>query len=325
MVSKYIKKLKIIKSKVVFFIGTVIVLILVFTNLILAYENDNSKTLLTINNEDIIISEFMINYDNNIESSLEKLIENRALLNILKRYEIIESTDYNDILNGLEQENERRLEAKENNEIIYGPIQYTPKQYYEYILSNGQAELEFIIEDKFKEEINSKIQLIYEENIEDFKIEDAVECEILSISFINEDGSVNDVEKEKAKVLLEEIRMNFDESDFKLYENVYKEKYEFNYENKALDENYKAELKEKALELQVGDVSEVIEFNGSYHILKCLNRYNQGYEKLDVVRDQIIVDEIDSIINELIKEEKESMRIEINEEVLNEIGDRQKN
>lgn len=322
MISKYIKNLKI---KVIFFSGIVILLILVFTNLILAHENDNFKTLLTINNEEITISEFMINYDNHIESSLEKLIENRALLNILKRYEIIESTDYNDILNGLEQENKRRLKAKENNEIIYGPIQYSPKQYYEYILSNGQAELEFIIEDKFRQEINDKIQLIYEENIEDFKIEDAVECEIISINFINEDGSVNDLEKEKAKVLLEEIRMNFEENDFESRENVCKERYEFKYENKSLDENYRTELKEKALELQVGEISEVIEFNGSYHILKCLNRYSQGYEKLDVVKDQIIVDEINSIIDELIKEEKESMRIKLEEEVFDEIEEYTKN
>lgn len=322
MISKYIKNLKI---KVIFFSGIVILLILVFTNLILAHENDNFKTLLTINNEEITISEFMINYDNHIESSLEKLIENRALLNILKRYEIIESTDYNDILNGLEQENKRRLKAKENNEIIYGPIQYSPKQYYEYILSNGQAELEFIIEDKFRQEINDKIQLIYEENIEDFKIEDAVECEIISINFINEDGSVNDLEKEKAKVLLEEIRMNFEENDFESRENVCKERYEFKYENKSLDENYRTELKEKALELQVGEISEVIEFNGSYHILKCLNRYSQGYEKLDVVKDQIIVDEINSIIDELIKEEKESMRIKLKEEVFDEIEEYTKN
>ena len=322
MVGKYIEKLKMIKSKVIFGGGIVLVLILLFTKLILAHEKDNFKTVLTINNNNITISEFMINYDNDIESSLEKLIENRAILNILKRYEIIESTNYNDILSDLKQENKRRLKAKENNEIIYGPIQYSPKQYYEYILSNGQAELESIIEDKFRTEINDKIQLIYEENIDDFKIEDAVECEIISISFINEDGSVNDLEKKKAKKLLEEIRMNFEENTFKSYENIYKEKYEFKYENKSLDENYKAELKEKALELQVGDISEVIEFNGSYHILKCLNRYNQGYEKLDVVRDQIIVDEINSIVNELINEEKESMRIEINEEVLNKIGDR---
>lgn len=322
MISKYIKNLKI---KVIFFSGIVILIILVFTNLILAHENDNFKTLLTINNEEITISEFMINYDNHIESSLEKLIENRALLNILKRYEIIESTDYNDILNGLEQENKRRLKAKENNEIIYGPIQYSPKQYYEYILSNGQAELEFIIEDKFRQEINDKIQLIYEENIEDFKIEDAVECEIISINFINEDGSVNDLEKEKAKVLLEEIRMNFEENDFESCENVCKERYEFKYENKSLDENYRTELKEKALELQVGEISEVIEFNGSYHILKCLNRYSQGYEKLDVVKDQIIVDEINSIIDELIKEEKESMRIKLEEEVFDEIEEYTKN
>lgn len=321
MVGKYIEKLKMIKGKVIFFAGIVIVLILLFTKLILAHEKDNFKTVLTINDNNITVSEFMINYDNDIESSLEKLIENRAILNILKRYEIIESTNYKDILSDLKQENKRRLKAKENNEIIYGPIQYSPKQYYEYILSNGQAELESIIEDEYMTEINDKIQLIYEENIDDFKIEDAVECEIISISFTNEDGSVNDLEKKEAKKILEEIRMNFEENTFKSYENVYYEKYEFKYENKSLDENYKAELKEKALELQVGDVSEVIEFNGSYHILKCLNRYNQGYEKLDVVRDQIIVDEIDSIVSELINEEKESMRIEINEEVLNKIGE----
>ncbi len=321
MVGKYIEKLKMIKGKVIFFAGIVIVLILLFTKLILAHEKDNFKTVLTINDNNITVSEFMINYDNDIESSLEKLIENRAILNILKRYEIIESTNYKDILSDLKQENKRRLKAKENNEIIYGPIQYSPKQYYEYILSNGQAELESIIEDEYMTEINYKIQLIYEENIDDFKIEDAVECEIISISFTNEDGSVNDLEKKEAKKILEEIRMNFEENTFKSYKNVYCEKYEFKYENKSLDENYKAELKEKALELQVGDVSEVIEFNGSYHILKCLNRYNQGYEKLDVVRDQIIVDEIDSIVSKLINEEKESMRIEINEEVLNKIGE----
>ena len=312
------KSISIIKHKILISGLIILIVILFFTTLILAQERDDLETLLTINEEKITVSEFMLNYDNDKEKAIGKLIDNRAKLNILKEYKIIENTEYKHILSELKLENKRRKEAKENNKIIYGPVQYSAKQYYEYILSNGQAELEFIIEDKFKEEINNKIKLIYEENKENFRIEDAVECEIISINFVDEEGSIHEIEKQKAKELAEKIKANIN-NDSETFKKVYKETYEFKYENKALDENYRSEIKEKALELEVGEVSEVIEFNGSYHILKCLNRYNQGYEDLDKVKDQIFVEEINKIIDELMKKEKENMRIEIREEVLDKI------
>lgn len=312
------KSISIIKHKILISGLIILIVILFFTTLILAQERDDLETLLTINEEKITVSEFMLNYDKDKEKAIGKLIDNRAKLNILKEYKIIENTEYKDILSELKLENKRRKEEKENNKIIYGPVQYSAKQYYEYILSNGQAELEFIIEDKFKEEINNKIKLIYEENKENFRIEDAVECEIISINFVDEEGSIHEIEKQKAKELAEKIKANIN-NDSETFKKVYKETYEFKYENKALDENYRSEIKEKALELEVGEVSEVIEFNGSYHILKCLNRYNQGYEDLDKVKDQIFVEEINKIIDELMKKEKENMRIEIREEVLDKI------
>ncbi len=308
-----------VKLRIITFGISVLALISLLASLIYAKENEDLRTVIEINNEEVTVREFMLNYDYDKEKSIDNLIDNKAFLNILKEYGIIESTSYKAFLSSMKNENERRLKAKENNEIIYGPVQYSEKQYYEYILSDGRAELEFIIEEEFREEINGRVQSIYEADIESYRIEDAVEGDIITINFVNEDGSVDESKKEEARKLAEEIRENNNKGISMSFENVYKEKYEFKYENKVSDENYNAELKEKALELQVGQVSEVIEFNGAYHILKCLNRYTQGYEELEVVRDQIFVKEIDLIVDELIKEEKDSMVVKINREVLDKI------
>lgn len=251
-----------VKLRIITFGISVLALISLFTSLIYAKENEDLRTVLEINNEEVTVREFMLNYDYDKEKSIDNLIDNKAFLNILKEYGIIESTSYKAFLSSMKNENKRRLKAKENNEIIYGPVQYSEKQYYEYILSDGRAELEFIIEEKFKEEINSRVQSIYEADIESYRIEDAVEGEIISINFVKEDGSVKESDREEAKKLAGQIRESIISGSYTYSENVYFNKYEFKYGNKASDENYKAELKEEALELKVGEVSEVIEFNG---------------------------------------------------------------
>lgn len=293
------------------------IIILFATTLVSGEEVD--KVLLSINNEEVKKSEFMINYNGKLKESFDILLENKALLKILMDSKLIESDSYEDILKHLNKENKNRKEAKEKGEVIYGPVEYSEKQYYEYLLSEGRAELERLVEGEHKENIEKRSKEFYEENIENFKIEDGLKCEIISISFINEDGSVSNEEKKNAKKLADDIKNNFTSEKHTSLENVCKNEMDFNYENKSIDDNYKAEIKSLAMELDINEVSTVIEFNGAYHIIRCLDRYDQGYEEFNLIKDQIYVMEIDRLISELIDKEIKDMNIEVHEEVLKSI------
>ena len=309
-------------SKWIIIVMISVALIIICTTTIFAVDKEN-RVVLTVNDEPIYLEEFMLLYNGDKEKTLEIAIEAKCIQILAKEHEIIEYVDYKSFLKSLDEENKRRKEAIKNGEVIYGPQQYTEKQYYNYLISNNIAEIEVKIEGEEKEVLYRNIEKIYDENIEKYKLEDAVTVEILAISFVEDDGMVNEEKMNKAKDYSEAIRESLvndndvivvNDKDFK----VEKKEMVFNYESKIIDENYHPELKEKALELEnVADISDVIEYNGAYNILILKERNEQGYEPLENIKDQIVVEQINNIINKKIEEL--SRDIKVNNQVYDEI------
>jgi len=67
-----------------------------------------------------------------------------------KKMGIISDLSYHRFLNTLAQENQRRLIAKSNNRVIFGPVQYSEEVYYDYVFSN------VVIQLKSKLNVNDK-------------------------------------------------------------------------------------------------------------------------------------------------------------------------
>ncbi len=64
---------------------------------------------------------------------------------IMVDYGVTDDISYETYYNSFVTENKRRLKALENNEIIYGPKQYSLKNYFDYVHNNRLIELKALI------------------------------------------------------------------------------------------------------------------------------------------------------------------------------------
>ncbi len=131
--------------------------------------------------------------------------------------------------------------------------------------------------------------VFYEENIESFKTPDSVSASHILLSFTPED---TDEDKAKKKEDLADIREqilaggNFEELAAESSDCPSKEK------GGSLGTFGRGqmvpEFEESAFGMTVGDISEIIETQFGYHIIKLTDRQNEGVQLLADVKDQLI-------------------------------------
>lgn len=98
-----------------------------------------------INNYQIVPEEFSWNYkyDNErtaLEYLMEKAIQNCAYFKLIQQEgkvrSLVEKIDYPSIKSQKEEENRDRTEKKETNQVFYGVLQFTEKEFYDYFNRN---------------------------------------------------------------------------------------------------------------------------------------------------------------------------------------------
>lgn len=77
--------------------------------------------------------------------SLDEAVRIKTEQLIMVDYGVTDDISYETYYNSFIAENKRRLTAIENNEIIYGPKQYTLKTYFDYVHNNRLIELKAFI------------------------------------------------------------------------------------------------------------------------------------------------------------------------------------
>lgn len=159
----------------------------------------------------------------------------------------------------------------------------------------------------------------YDKNKENFKIENGVKVDIISMTFVGEDGVVNSNEKKLTLQNINKLRNDLLIGDDVDNSKIRSWEYDFKYENRSLDANSIDELKVEAINLENGEISEVIEFNGEYHILVCKEVYEQGYEDIGIVKDQIKVKLVKEELDKLIVEKINTVEVKINNKVYDSI------
>lgn len=344
------------KKKIPKIIIGCLVLILILSTMV--FGEDNEKVIAYINEEPICLDEFMFYFDNNKvkiyneinsngeyddvedfwsekidgQTALEKAkqltldeVSKIKLIQILaKENNLIDEIDYKSFEKALKDENKRRKKAKENNEVIYGPIEYTEKQYYQYLIENLIIGLKRKIELKEVDLSDGNVNNYYNENLDDYKLDDKVLVDVISINFLNDDEKVLDENKEQAYNNLEKIRErlllneDIDKLEFEANKiNIYE--LSFDYENKRLNDKYNAEFIEEIKEMKVGDISKIIEQNGSYNLLICKERAKEENINMEEVKEEIRAKLVDDYYNLMIDEAMKSSDIRVNEESLRKI------
>lgn len=204
------------------------------------------------------------------EEILSKRAKEKAIEYTVKLQLCMGNVNYQTILEDFENENLRLKKAMEKGEVIYGNTQHTLMSYLNYILSENERS--YKSQYSFTEE---QLSDIYNQNKEYYKKDDTVTVKRMSFPFyVNGqfDESLYYSQKEKAEAFIREGNLSL------MYEHT------FIYEDsKAFPNTYQI-----AMEMDEGEMSELICDEASFEVIYCVDRQSTGYMEFDTVKQDII-------------------------------------
>ncbi|MDQ0877376.1 hypothetical protein QFZ77_006035 [Paenibacillus sp. V4I3] len=253
------------------------------------------------------------------QKTLDKLKRIKTEQIVMKSNGIASDISYSGFLDNLKAENERRKKAVEKKQVIYGPQQFDATGYYDILHGNRMEELKNKLADKELSSNEEEIKNAYDENKETmYKKIDSIKYEKIVIPFLDEKGNPSPDKKKIAASMAAKIKEDTNKGlKFEDIVSAYKKQDKSDIEYKELEFNestYKSDsriykqLTIKLDELKNGQISDVIEENASFNIVKVLEKSIPSYKTLDEVREQVkkkLADnKYDEFINKLVHESK---------------------
>lgn len=238
---------------------------------------------------------------------------------LMKENGIVSDISYEGFLKSLEEENLKRQEAVKKNQVIYGPEQYGPNEYFDYQLSNNVYKLKeklfsgSVTEEELRKQYDA-------DKDKQYSMPDFIKFEKITIPF----GS-GAVEKEKAEQLIIKAKEMLDSGT--AFENVAAL---FNQDGKVeehiLDETtarndkyLHPELKAVAGSMEAGQISGPIETKDEFIIVKCTDKVSNRYQSYVDVKDKVRISYMDEKYEEIINKLVGEAHVQINQEVYNSI------
>lgn len=225
---------------------------------------------------------FVNNRENAVEEALKELVPYKVIQKELADRGLAEEFSYERLMEEMEKENESRRQKKENGEVIYGPVEYTLKTYYE----QRQEEYRKMWEKERKKAASEKeLRALYDSHEEWFTRFGTAVFSCVAIP-------AGEMEKEKASGALEQIRAQMAEGK-SIKEAVreaslgeYLEQRTFTGEDLSSETvTMYPEIEEQIYDLPVGQWSEMIDNAGlEWIFLYCESREGQGRQTFEESR-----------------------------------------
>ncbi len=245
--------------------------------------------------------------------ALEQCVRVKVQQVIAMQKGTVSDISYSSFLVKLKKDNIARKKAVENNEIIYGPVQYGEDQYFNHLLrlmviklKEKLAEDELAVtEDEIKRYYEDKKEILY-------KNDDLIEIQVYSIDHKGEKKMPGN----KSLSILEDVKariMKGGGSDE--FKNVCRDELTFSEETARADEIANYELKEKALELEQGGISKIFDSGQGYYFIKCVKRIKNRYKPYSLVRDVVRQNLVDEKYKKFLEELIKKATVNINSEV----------
>lgn len=245
------------------------------------------------------------------EKVLQELIRVKVIQIEGKKRGMLSSTAYADFLVDLDKENKRRIDAVANNQVIYGPQQYTEQTYYsdQFIklvqgLKDDLAKHDFDISE-------GKLRELYEANKETY----ALKQDTIKLKEIVETTNSSEA-LERMQLVRNRIKNgeSFDQIyEARMKDNDSAKEESINEANLRDIAKYRDTLYQAAMNLKVGEVSEIIADSGGYMLIQCVERQAEGYKALKDVSSEIKSTYINSQYDLLISQLEKQAEVKLNE------------
>lgn len=223
--------------------------------------------------------------------ALEDIVHVKVQQILAKEKGLVQDISYESFLKELTAENARRHDALKKNQVIYGPKQYDETGYFNIVLDNMTAELKKQLQDEmvFTE---TAFEGFYRENINQFKQDDSVKIQKISVKYPDQAEA-----KEKAEQVIKAIQTRINKGEaFENLANAYGqnllpeiklEEQSFEPQTAKADAMMWRDLLDAAQRLEVGQISEIMDYNGAFYLIKCIERTKGVTIPLDEAKDFI--------------------------------------
>ena len=256
------------------------------------------------------------------KKALEAIARIKIEQSLAKEKGIVKDIAYSSLLKKLEEENKSRREAISKGQVIYGPMKYSEREYFNYVHSNRLIQLKKNLGDnefKLSEEDRKKF---YEANKEkNYKIVDAMTVLYIKTSGVDEKGNPKEDKRNEAKAKMEQLKSRLDKGES--FESVSKAygvegnvkivsgERKFDSTTSRSDPEDAAKILEAANRLNKGQISGVVEERDGFYILNCIEKKEGGYRAFEEVKGSIGLEYVDKKFEEMIQLLIKDAKIEV--------------
>ncbi|MDA3731818.1 hypothetical protein PBV87_10045 [Niameybacter massiliensis] len=217
------------------------------------------------------------------EKVIETLVRNTVIEELLSAEDLLQYDSFEAFNELLVNVNEMRKKAVANKEVIYGPVEYSQFDYYNYLMANNLIALRERYRMSKKVDITDEILKAYEQSHPELIHTEAntLETDLIYMKFVEADGTLNAHKEQLYFSSMNEVYKLLEEGKgieelLKLYPDVLNyEPYSFLAENERQDLNRYGNLMEAFNQVPEGAFTPVICDNGAYYI-GILNRREAG-------------------------------------------------
>lgn len=263
------------------------------------------------------------------QQATEEVLKARVLRGMAKRLGIISNSSFASFIKSMVEENNKRDAAYRKGEVVYGPINFDLNMYYEYWTSNVIAEVKKKLEIQ-SWNISDQELSDYYESIKStyFRRDGDLTTEIIKFHYADQDSRKTDEQKELGRVLLEKARQDIEpanvaEKGEKLSKRYpgqveYSQQTFYQMNQKANIQQY-GEVWNSARQLNIGQISQIIEWQGSLLLVKLVDRKNDGFQEYSNVMDSVKQLYINKLFDEELAKEVKSVIWRVNPQNLDQI------
>lgn len=248
---------------------------------------------------------------------IEELKQVHAVYELAMEYGYIDSASYDEIYKRMEQENQRRSEAIENGEVVYGLSSFSYNVYLEYEMDSLQKAYCEDLTNPGMEVTEEESKAYYEENKDTmFYMYDDFTIQYVRVPY---DGYLTDEEKNE---IYSQMMSLYSEADTNIgdYIDSYPELKEFYGEEEILSDeaDYMSktigDVMEIGYDLDAGEKSAVIDQNGYLFLVQCLSKTEHDYKPFEDVKVNIEKILREEHYDQVVEEKAESLQVDCNYE-----------
>lgn len=255
------------------------------------------------------------------KKALEDSVNLKIQQIIAKEQGVLSEISYSSLLQNLNHENERRRKAIKNNQVVFGPAQYTEEAYLEYVMGNSILSVKNRLMKQDWKPNEQQLRTFYETQKDRlYRAPATVKVQQLSVSFLDANLSIDEELKRQKKK-----RMNGVLGKIASGLSLEQAAKELGQEGKVTEQSYnldsyrhnaRSPVAQAAEKLQIGEVSGIIEENGHFHLIQCIENEKAGsnYLSFDEIKEQVLRDYVDHRYEEYVRKRIAEAQVVVNEE-----------